>query len=75
MKHFTVTRITIIQQQGNSDLVLLHTNLPPGIVRNREPLALEFRTAEGTGPQYCKTALGIEDYPGSPCSVEIVLRS
>lgn len=72
MKHFTVTRITILQREGHADLVLLHTDLPSGIKTDPDPLTLEFHTTTGAGPDYCKTTLGIEQYPGTPCPVEII---
>lgn len=72
MKHFCIESCTVIHQAGQTDLVLLHTDLPSPIVSAREKLTLTFRATVGTGVQYLKEHFGIEQYPGTPCPIEVI---
>lgn len=70
MKHFTIKRVAIIQQNGSTDLILLHTDLPSA-VHGDANVTLEFKAACGTGPEYVKEKLGIEH--SSRCPVEVIV--
>jgi len=73
MKHFTIESVTIIQREGHTDLVKLHTDVPSPIVCCKsDRLTFEFQATQGKGLEYLSQYLGIEDYPGSPCPIEVI---
>ena len=56
---FTITSIVVIEPQGATDLVLIHTDLP-STVWGEDTVTLQCNQAMGHGAQWVRNHLGRE---------------